>query len=95
MNDTLSIKCPHCGNKFSPEAALEHDVRLHVEKEFEKKMEARSKVIEERTRKAEEEKYQARIKSLEAERKDKTTRLLELEKRSVLFEEREQQLKGR
>ena len=95
MNDSLQIKCPHCGNKFSPEAALEHDVRQHVEKEFELKLAASSKAVEERTKKIEEEKYQTKIRSLEAERQDKSKRLLELEKKSVLVEEREQLMKGR
>jgi len=94
-NPGMKIKCPHCGNKFSPEAALEHDVRLHLEKEFEKKLEANSKVIEERAKKVEEEKYLLKIKALEKDRQDKATRLSELEERSLVFEEREQQLNQR
>jgi hypothetical protein len=94
-NADLKIKCPHCGNKFSPEAALGHDIRLHIEKEYEKKLEANSKMIEERTRKLEEKKYAAKITALEKDRHDKATRLSELEEKSVQYEEREQQLTQR
>lgn len=91
----LQIKCPQCGNRFSPEAALEHDVRMHVEKEYEKKMEEKSKVLELSIKKQEEERYQARLKALEADRTDKTNRLRKLEERSVAVEEREQQLRDK
>ena len=91
----LKIKCPHCGNKFSPEAALEHDVRLHLEKEYDKKMEENSRIIVQRTKKLEEEKYLQKIKALETDREDKATRLLELEEKSLTVDEREQQLKER
>ncbi len=91
----LQVKCPHCGSKFSPEAALEHDVRLHLEKEYEEKLEENAKVIEQRTKKLEEEKYLAKIRSLESDRKDKASRLLKLEEQSLIFEERERELKMR
>jgi hypothetical protein len=89
------IKCPHCGNKFSPEAALEHDVRLHLEKEFEMKLVENSRAVEQRTKKLEEERYLGKIRSLETDRIAKTTRLLELEEKSMVFQEREQELKNR
>jgi hypothetical protein len=91
----LQIKCPHCGNKFSPEAALEHDVRLHLEKEFEKKLEDNAKTVEQRTKKIEEERYLVKIKALESDRKDKVARLLKLEEQSLIFEERERKLADR
>jgi hypothetical protein len=91
----LQIKCPHCGNKFSPEAALEHDVRLHLENEFEKKLEENAKTVEQRTKKIEEEKYLLKIKALESDRKDKVARLLKLEEQSLIFEERERKLGDR
>jgi hypothetical protein len=94
-NTNLQIKCPHCGNKFSPEAALEHDVRLHLEKEFEKKLEENARTVEQRTKKLEEERYLLKIKALESDRKDKASRLLKLEEQSLIFEERERELKER
>jgi hypothetical protein len=94
-NADLQMKCPHCGNKFSPEAALEHDVRLHLQKEFDQKLEANAKVVEARSRKIEEEKYLSKINVLETDRKNKAVRLKELEEKSLVFEEREQQLDQR
>ncbi|MEX2235393.1 MAG: DUF2130 domain-containing protein [Cyclobacteriaceae bacterium] len=92
---TLQIKCPHCGNKFSPEAALEHDVRQHLEKEYDKKLEENSRIVEQRIKKSEGEKYLLKIKSLESDREAKTARLLELEEKSLTFQEREQKLRDR
>jgi hypothetical protein len=91
----MKIKCPHCGNKFSPEAALEHDVRAHLEKEYDKKLEENSRLIEQRTKKAEEERYLLKIKALEADRTHKAARLMDLEKKSLSFEEWEEKLKAR
>lgn len=45
-----TVKCPHCGNKFSPEVALEHELRSRLEKEFEGKLEERAIAFEERER---------------------------------------------
>jgi hypothetical protein len=87
------IKCPHCGNKFSPEVALEQDMRMHLEKEFEKKIEENSRAVEQRIRKMEEEKYSSRIKVIEADRQNKHARLMELEEKSVAVEELQRQLK--
>jgi hypothetical protein len=95
IENGLQIKCPQCGNRFSPEKALEHDVRIHVEKEFEKKLEEKSRVLELSIKKQEEERYQVRLKALEADRADKTSRLRKLEEKSVGLEEREQQLRDK
>lgn len=45
-----TVKCPHCGNKFSPEAALEHDIRIQLEKEFASRVNEQSVAFEERER---------------------------------------------
>jgi len=92
---TLQIKCPHCGNRFSQEAALEHDVRLSLEKEFQKKLEENARTVEQRTRKLEEERFQSRIKTLESDRQEKTSRLKELEEKSLVYDERMQLLQER
>jgi hypothetical protein len=89
----LSIKCPHCGTKFSPEAALEHDVRIQLEKEFEKKIEEQARGLEARIRKQEEEKYLTRLRASETDRLAKTERLKILEEKSIGFAEQEQRLK--
>jgi len=45
-----TVKCPHCGNKFSPEVALEHELRARLEKEYIDKLEERAIAFEERER---------------------------------------------
>jgi len=91
----LQIKCPHCGSRFSPEVALEHDLRLHLEKEFERKLEEQARLMEQRIRKVEADKYQTRIRAIEADREEKAARLLALEEKTVTYEERERQIQER
>jgi hypothetical protein len=91
----LTITCPDCGHTFSAETALETDLRLHLEKEFETKLTESSKSLEQRIRKQEEEKFKSRLKALEEDRLEKTERLQELEEKSVAMEEQEQKLKAR
>jgi hypothetical protein len=91
----LLVKCPHCGNKFSPEEAIGHDIRLQVEKEFEQKMTENSRRLEERIRKQELEKYTSQIRLLEDDRKAKAYRLRELENASLNLQQREHQIKER
>lgn len=48
MNESpLQIKCPHCGNVFSPEAAIEHTIRER-EKEAEQRMKQQLKSLQEK-----------------------------------------------
>lgn len=90
MNDhSLQIKCPHCGNKFEPTAALEHDIKHQVERELRKKFDVDMKNQESLMRKQMEEKYSSRLKTLDADRLEKTARLKELEERSLAIEEKE------
>jgi len=92
---TLLVKCPHCGNKFSPEEAIQHDLRAQLEKEFELKFAENSNVLAEKIRNQEGEKFQARLQRLEEDRKEKALRLKQLEDKAFSVEEREQQLKER
>jgi hypothetical protein len=89
------VKCPHCGNKFSPEEAIGHDIRLQMEKEFERQMAENGKRVEERIRRQEQEKYASQLRMLEDDRKQKINRLRELENASVTLDQREQQLRER
>lgn len=91
----LLVKCPHCGNKFSPEEAIGHDIRLQVEKEFESRMAENSRRIEERIRKQELEKYASQIRLLEDDRKVKAHRLRELENAAITLQQREHQIRER
>lgn len=89
----VPVKCPHCGNKFSPEEAIGHDIRVQMEKEFERQMAENAKRVEERIRRQEQEKYSSQIRLVEDDRRQKTNRLRELENASVNLAQRELQLK--
>lgn len=91
----LLVKCPHCGNKFSPEEAIQHDLRAQIEKEFEQKLDENSKLLTEKIRFQENEKFQYQLKRLEDDRKSKALRLRQLEEKFLSVEEREQQIKDR
>jgi len=91
----LLVKCPHCGNKFSPEEAIQHDLRAQLEKEFELKFIENSNVLAEKIRNQENEKFQSRLLKLEEDRKEKVLRLKQLEDKALSVDEREQQLKER
>lgn len=92
---SVMVKCPHCGNKFSPEEALGHDIRLQMEKEFEKKLSQHSKLIEDKIKRQEFEKYNTQIRLLEDERKAKLARVKELETAAITLEQREMKLRER
>lgn len=91
----LLVKCPHCGNKFSPEEAIQHDLRAQLEKEFEQKLDESSRLLTEKIRAQENEKFQYQLKRLEDDRKSKALRLRQLEEKFLSVEEREQQIKER
>lgn len=97
-----AVKCPHCGNKFSPEVALEHELRSRLEKEFVEKQQERAIAFEERERlldqREEKQELEMRRRLLErekamkedAERKAKEKAQLDiLEKQMELDRERE------
>ncbi len=88
----LLVKCPHCGNKFSPEEAIQHDLRAQLEKEFEQKFIENTNVLTEKIRNQENEKFQLKLQRLEEDRKNKALRLKLLEDKAISVEEREQQL---
>ena len=91
----LLVKCPHCGNKFSPEEAIQHDLRAQLEKEFEQKFVENTHALTEKIRNQEHEKFQLRVQRLEEDRREKASRLKQLEEKVLSVEEREQQLKER
>lgn len=91
----LLVKCPHCGNKFSPEEAIQHDLRAQLEKEFDLKLQANTKSLVSKIQQEEETKYRTQFQRLEADRKQKASRLKELEDQSIFLQEREQTLKDR
>ena len=95
MPATLMVKCPHCGNRFSPEDSIEHDLREQLEKEYEQKLAESNRLVAERTRAELGEKYKLHVKKLEDESKLKAQRLRQMEENEIKIEERERRLRDR
>jgi hypothetical protein len=91
----LQVKCPHCGNKFTPEDAIGHEVKLQMQKEFEDKLVMNEKRLTDTIRKQESDRYRNQLQLLENERKLKATRVQELESQFVSVQQREMALKTR
>ncbi len=64
MESTL-VTCPQCGNKFSVEAALQHDIKEELRKEFETKAEKQSEELRKRL-----EELESSRKQLEKQKED-------------------------
>lgn len=92
---TLWVKCPHCGNRFTPEDAIGHDIKIQLEKEFELKLAANAKTVAETIRRQENERYKSQLQLLENDRKVKASRLQELEKLVLSVQQREMDLRSR
>jgi hypothetical protein len=91
----LTVKCPHCGNKFTPEDAIGHELKLQMQKEFEDKLVMNEKRVTENIRKQESDRYRNQLQLLENERKIKASRVQELESQFVSVQQREMALKTR
>ena len=89
------VKCPHCGNKFTPEDAIGHDIRRQLEKEFDEKLVHYEKTLSENIRKQESERYKNHFNLLEQDRKAKAERLRELEAAAIAVEKREMIVKAK
>jgi hypothetical protein len=95
MKNDLKIACPECGHQFSPEAAVEGHLRAHLEKEFAEKIKASTLAIEEKAKAAAMSEYQAKVESLEKETAEKSGKLKELEKQSLVVAQKEKELRER
>lgn len=91
----IMVKCPHCGNRFTPEDAIGHDIRVQMEKEFELKLEENRKSVEARIRKQEGDRYILQLKSLQDDSRAKTARLQQLESESISLRQKEQAVQDR
>lgn len=89
------VKCPHCGNKFSPEQAIQHDLRAQLEKEFEQKLHVNTKNLISKIQHEEQTKFQVQLQRYEQEKKIKSQRLKELEEKTLRMEEKELELRER
>ncbi len=92
---SLLVKCPHCGNKFSPEEAIQHDLKAQLEKEFEQRLRDNERVLTNKVRTEEKEKFQGQLQRLEEDRKMKSLKLKEFEDKALSVAEREKQLQER
>ncbi len=95
MKNNLKITCPECGHQFSPEAAVEGHVRIHLEKEYAEKLAVTAKSIEEMLKATAYADYQAKIELMESESAQKSNRLQELEKESLNLLQKEKDLRER
>ena len=89
------ISCPHCGNKFSPEETLEHEIRERLEREFAKKSHEQLQSATERVRLETEQRFRLQMNQLEEERVTKAKKLKTLEEKMVNFEQRTRELNER
>ncbi|HEY5919664.1 MAG TPA: DUF2130 domain-containing protein [Chryseolinea sp.] len=92
---SLLVKCPHCGNKFSPEEAIQHDLRAQLEGEFNQRLRDSTRMLTDKIRNEEKERVQGQVQRLEEESKAKALKLKELEGKALSVAEREKQLKER
>lgn len=92
---SILVRCPHCGEKFTPEDAIGHDIRVRMEKDFERQMAERARIIEERIRKEEGERFSLQVKVLQEETRSKTARLKTLEEESIRLRQQEHALRQR
>lgn len=90
QSTSLLVKCPHCGNKFSPEEALGHDLRVQLEQEFEQKLQENARMLEQRIRKEEIQKIESRVRQIEDDRNAKSKRVQELEGTALRVQQLEQ-----
>lgn len=93
--NSLLVKCPHCGNRFTPEDAIGHEVRLQLEQEFEQKLEQNRKMVEARTKKESEEHFRLQLKSLQDDSRTKADRLKLLEEQTITMQQKERELTRR
>ena len=92
---SLLVKCPHCGNKFSPEEAIQHDLREQLEKEFERRLRDSARLLTDKIRTEEREKLQEHLQHIDEDRKLKSLKLKEYENKALAVAEREKQLHER
>jgi hypothetical protein len=95
MKNKLHITCPECGHQFSPEAAIESHVRIHLEEEYAKKLAEVRKAAEERAMSAAKAEVEASLKALQKEAAEKDARVKELEQQSLKLAQKEKELRKR
>jgi len=92
MQKNLNITCPECGHQFSPEAAVEGHLRLHLEKEYAQKLDSMVKESEAKAKADALAQYRHEIDLLKMEAKAKSEKLSEMEKQSLELSLKEKQI---
>lgn len=95
MSTAVMVKCPHCGNKFSPEESLEHELRLKLEWEYQQKSHEQLKAVADRVRTEEGQRFKLQMGRLEEDRQSKLKQLKSLEEKMINVEERARALSER
>ncbi len=91
----LMSKCPHCGESFSPEDAIGHDLRMQMQRDFERQLKDTSARLEERIKAREAEKFARQLESLKHEAFLKNQRLKTLEEESINLRRKEAEVSDR
>lgn len=91
----LHIKCPHCGHRFVPEHAFEHEMREKLDREYKQKLLSSEQALTERIRREEAERFTLKVKVLEEEKIARQRKMNSLEEQVILLSQRENDLKAR
>jgi hypothetical protein len=91
--NSLLVKCPHCGERFNPEEAIGHDLRLRMEKEFEKQLADQAKLLEDRVRRQEGERFKLQLRAMEEDAQAKSLRVRELEELAMTMQRKEMEIR--
>jgi len=89
------VTCPHCGGKFDSEEAVNHDLRERLQKDFERRLEERSVLIEEKIRRSESDRYRLQIAALQQDASQKSLRVKSLEEEAISLRQKEQRIRDR
>jgi hypothetical protein len=89
------ISCPGCGHQFSPEAAIEGHLRKELAKEFNEKYSNEKKLLEQKIQTATAQEFQQKLLAVEAQAKEKTDQLADMQRKELEWKSKERALKER
>jgi hypothetical protein len=91
----LIIACPQCKHTFSPEAAMENDLRVKMNKEFEEKLISERLTLRKSLQEETEQEYRHKLTALESQANERNQKLVALEKQELEWKQKERSLKDR
>jgi len=95
MKNEVKITCPACGHQFSPEAAIEGHLRIHLEKEYADRLASKAKTIEEEATARAFAAFETQVQALEKEGAEKSAQLIDLDKKLFKLGQKEKELNDR